>query len=162
MTYHGVESGPLLWGLEVVFLHIEVGDDVVVNQGVFARAEVPRLCLGVVVALLEALELVVEVEDVVGLLVAEGAVAVLREGVGHRLLLGALHEGLSVLVVIDLRDGVVDHVVVLDELVGHLHVGVRLALEVALLLDVVRHVAAPVLVAVGKAGLLREFPDVCN
>ena len=57
----------------MVFL-INVANDVIVHNGVLARAEVPRLLLGVVLAVLKALQLVVEVNNIVGLLVTECAV----------------------------------------------------------------------------------------
>ena len=50
---------------------VDVADDVVVRVVVLAWTEVPGLFLRVVGATLEALQLVVEVEDVVRLLVAK-------------------------------------------------------------------------------------------
>ena len=61
----------LLGGLEVMVFLIDVANDVIVHNGVLARAEVPRLLLGVVFAVLKALQLVVEVHNIVGLLVTE-------------------------------------------------------------------------------------------
>jgi hypothetical protein len=48
-----------------------VGQDVVLSIGLGALAEVPGLLLGEVGAILEALEFVLEVDDIVGLLVPE-------------------------------------------------------------------------------------------
>ena len=50
--------------------HIDVADDIVVDNCVFTRAEVPWFLLGVVRSVLETFQLVLEVEDVIGLLVA--------------------------------------------------------------------------------------------
>ena len=55
----------------MVFTHIDITNDIVVDDGVFARTEVPRLLLRVVCTAFEALQLVIKVEDVVGLLVAK-------------------------------------------------------------------------------------------
>lgn len=55
----------------MVLLHIDVADDVIVGDGVLAWAEVPRLFLRVVWPVLKTLQLVLEVKDVVGLLVAK-------------------------------------------------------------------------------------------
>ena len=63
----------------MVICEVDVADDVVVYDCVFARPIEPRLLLGVVGPILQSLQLVAEVEDVVGLLVAEGAVLVLGE-----------------------------------------------------------------------------------
>jgi hypothetical protein len=149
-------------GLEVVLLQIDVRDDVVVAVGVLLGAEVPRLLLGIVFALLESLQFVVEVKDVVGLFVAEGPVAVLSKRVDHALLLRMLHPLLLGLILVDLGDGVVDGVVLLNEFVSHLHVRVRLALEVALLILDVAHVFAPLRITVREVGFARKFTDVCN
>ena len=62
----------------MVFL-VHIANDVIVYDRVLARAEVPRLFLRVVRSIFEPLQLVLEIEDVVGLLVAEGAVLVLGE-----------------------------------------------------------------------------------
>ena len=67
-------GGSLAWRLEMMLLHVDVADDVVVRQSVLARTEVPGLLLGVVGAVLQALQLVVEVKDVVGLLIAQRSV----------------------------------------------------------------------------------------
>lgn len=152
----------LLWRLEVVLLHVDIRNDVVVLKGVLAGAEVPGLLLGVVVPGFKALQLVVEVDHVVGLLVAERGVSILGEHINHVLLLGLLNSLLGVGVVVHLRDRVVQEVLGLDELGGHLLVGLCLALEVALLFDVLVNVGLPLLVALGKTVLLRKLSDICN
>ena len=60
----------------MVLLHVDVRNDIVVAVSVFSGSEVPRLVLRVVIALFQALQLVVEVKHVVGLLVAERSVLV--------------------------------------------------------------------------------------
>ena len=61
--------GTFLRWLEMVLLHVNIADDVVVGNGVFSWTEVPRLILRVVRSCLESLQLVLEVQDVVSLLV---------------------------------------------------------------------------------------------
>ena len=51
----------LLGRLEVVLGEVDVADDVVVDDGVFARPVEPRLLLGVVGPVFKPLELVAEV-----------------------------------------------------------------------------------------------------
>ena len=57
-----------------MLLHVNVADDVVVDQSVLSRAEVPGLFLWIVGTVLEALQLVIEVENVVCLLVPESTI----------------------------------------------------------------------------------------
>ena len=56
--------------LEVMLSHIDVADNIVVHNCVFTRAEIPWFLLGVVRSVLKTFQLVLEVEDVIGLLVA--------------------------------------------------------------------------------------------
>ena len=51
---------------------VDIADDVVVHDCVFAGAEVPRLFLWVIWSALQSLQLVFEVQNVVSLFVAEG------------------------------------------------------------------------------------------
>lgn len=60
----------------MVLLHVDVRNDIVVAVSVFSRSEIPRFFLRVVISCLESLELIIEVEHVVGLLVAECSVLV--------------------------------------------------------------------------------------
>ena len=60
----------------MVLLHVDVRNDIVVAVGVFSRSEIPRFVLRVVISCLESLQLIIEVEHVVGLLVAECSVLV--------------------------------------------------------------------------------------
>ena len=57
-----------------MLLHVNVADDVVVDQSVLSWAEVPGLFLWIVRTVLEALQLVIEVENVVRLLVPESTI----------------------------------------------------------------------------------------
>ena len=66
--------GALFRRLEMVLSHVDVADDVVVDNGVFARAEVPRLLLRVVWSIFKSLQFVLEVQDVVRLLIPECSV----------------------------------------------------------------------------------------
>ena len=69
----------LLWRalfgrVKVVLSHWDVTQDVVVDVRVLARSEVPGLVFRIVGVAFQALQLVVEVHDVEGLLVPEGSV----------------------------------------------------------------------------------------
>ena len=145
-----------------MLLHVDVRNDVVVLEGVLARAEVPRLLLGVVVTLLQALQFVLEVDDVVGLLVPQGSVLVLGQHVGHVLLLGPFNCFLGAGVLVDLRDGVVERFLFFDEFAGNFLVGGLFALKILLLFDVVVDVLLPLGVALGQIVLLRKLPNICN
>lgn len=78
-------SGPFLFSglraflrrLEMMVLHIDVADDVVVYNGILAWSEIPGLLLRVVRAVLKTLQFVLKVQDVVCLFVAERLVLVL-------------------------------------------------------------------------------------
>lgn len=123
-------------------------------EGVLAWAEVPWLLLRVIITVFETLQLVVEVDHVVGLLVAEGRVLILCEHINHVLLLGLFNRLLRVLVRVDLRDRVIEGLLLLNELSSDLLVGFLLALEVTLLVDIVGHVGLPLVVA-GRQVVLR-------
>ena len=60
--------------LEMVLLQVDVADDVVVVEGVLARTEVPGLVLRVIGPVLQALQLVLKIQNVVGLLHAQSFV----------------------------------------------------------------------------------------
>ena len=111
----------------MVFL-VNVADDVVVDNRVFARSEVPRFLFGVVGSRLQPLELVLKVEHVVSLLVAQRPVLVLRQLLDDCLILGLTDLGLTLWVGESLRDGVVFHFCSLDELGGDLTVRLGLPL----------------------------------
>ena len=111
----------------MVFL-VNVADDVVVDDCVFAGPEVPRFLFGVVRSRLQPFELVLEVEHVVGLLVPQRFVLVLRQLLDNCLLLGLAHLGLSLWVGESLRDWVVLDFLPFDEFARDLAVRLRLAL----------------------------------
>jgi len=69
-----------------------ITQDVVVHIGVLSWSEVPWLVLGVVFTLFEALELVLEVQDVVGLFISQRSILIFSENIGHSLI---FHGGLS-------------------------------------------------------------------
>ena len=66
-----------------MILHVNIANDVVVDDGVLARTIVPRLLLRVVRPIFQTGQFVIEVEDVVGLLIAEGLVLVLSQDFHH-------------------------------------------------------------------------------
>ena len=68
--------GSLLGWLEVVLFEVDVADYVVVYDSILAWAEVPWLFLGVVWPVLKSFELVLKVEHVVSLFVAECSVLI--------------------------------------------------------------------------------------
>ena len=131
-----------------MFLEVDVADDIVVYNCVFTRSVVPRLLLGVVGPILQSLKLIVEVEDVVGLLIPEGAVLVLGEHLDGVLLLYLLDLGLSLRVGERLRNRVVLDFLALYKLTSDLPVWLSLALEVFLGLVVLVDVPFPFVVAV--------------
>ena len=111
----------------MVFL-VNVADDIVVDNCIFARSKVPWFLFGVVGSRLQPLELVLKVEHVVSLLVTQRPVLVLRQLLDDCLLLGLTDLCLSLWVGESLRDGVVFHFCSLDELRSDLAVRLRLAL----------------------------------
>jgi len=116
--------------LEVVIFLIDVADDVVVHHRVLARAEVPRFLLRVVRAVLQSLQLVVEVEDVVSLLVTQRFILVLCECFDHAAMLNLLDLLLARRISEGLRDRVVLHFLSLHVLVRHLAVRILNKLQI--------------------------------
>lgn len=76
-SFWWIGRGTLIRSRKVMFLHRFIADNVPVDVCVLAWAEVPRLLLGVVRSLFEALQLILEVENIVRLLIAERSVLVL-------------------------------------------------------------------------------------
>ena len=132
----------------MVLREVNVADNVVVYDCVFARPVEPRLLLGVVGPVLQPLQLVAEVENVVGLLIPEGTVLVLGEHFDRVLLLYLLDLGLSLRVGERLRDRIVLDFLALYKLACDLPVWLSLALEVLLGLVVRGDVPLPFAVAV--------------
>ena len=66
--------GAVLRRLEVMILHVNVADDVVVDLSVLSGAEVPGLFLGEVWSLLQPLHLVLEINNVERLLVSQSSI----------------------------------------------------------------------------------------
>ena len=64
----------ILWCCEMMLSQINVADDVIVTLGVFARTEVPRLLLWIIISLFKSLHFVLKVYNVEGLLISEGSV----------------------------------------------------------------------------------------
>ena len=53
----------------MVLLHINIRNDVIIAKSVFTRSEVPWFLFGIIVSLLESLQLIIEVYNIVGLLI---------------------------------------------------------------------------------------------
>lgn len=134
----------------MVFL-VNVADDVVVDDRVFAGPEVPGFLFGVVRSRLQPFELVLEVEHVVSLLVTQRSVLVLRQLLDDGLLFGLAHLRLSLRVGERLRDRVVLDFLALDELARHLAVRLRLTLQALLGRMVLRDILLPRVVVIGEA-----------
>ena len=88
-------------------LLVDIADDVVVYDRVLTRTEVPRLFLWVVGPILQSFELVLEIENIIGLLVAECSVLVLRKHLDHILLLLLSNLLLALWICEGLRDRIV-------------------------------------------------------
>lgn len=126
-----------------------VANDVVVDEGVALRPEVPWLFFWVVGPVLEAGELVFEVQDVECLLVAECTIFVLREHVDEFLLLEFTGLFFFLRICVNLRYGIVTGLLRFDSLVRDFDVRWRDALELRLLIDVLCHVSAPRILLIG-------------
>ena len=123
--------------------HIYVADNVVVYDGVFSRAEIPWLLLGIVWATLETFQLVIEIEDVIGLFIAQGVVFVLSKNFYRILRLNCSNLLLSLRIGKGLSDRVILNFLCLDRLTCHLAVWFWLPLEVLLRLIVLLKVSLP-------------------
>ena len=75
----------------MVVLHVVVTDDVIVDNRVLAGSKVPGLLLGIVWAVFQSLQLVVEVKDIVSLLITQGFVLVLSKSLNLVLTLKLPH-----------------------------------------------------------------------
>ena len=134
----------------MVFL-VHIAYDVIVYNCVLAWAEVPWLFLGVVGPILESLELVLEIEDVVGLLVAESSVFILCEDLNCILLLLLSNLSLALRICEGLRDWVVLHLLSLHKLASNLFIGLCLTLEIIFSRMILRYIIFPCLVAIVQA-----------
>ena len=134
----------------MIFL-VDIADDVVVDNGVLAGAEVPRLLLGIVWSILEPLQLILKVEDVVSLLVTKSSVLILSEHFNHCLLLVLSNLFLTRWVSKCLCDWIVLHLLSLDELRGYFLVWFSLPLEVFLRRIICTEILFPCGVAVVQA-----------
>jgi hypothetical protein len=142
-SYRWIWRGSLLWGLEMVLLHVDIRDYVVVLKGVLARSEIPRLSFRVVLSLLESFKFIVEVNNVVSLFISESVVSILSKHINHVLLLSLLNCLLCLFVIVNLSNRIVQEVLLLNELSGDFAVRLRDALEVSFLINVVRNVLLP-------------------
>lgn len=160
----------LAWRLEVMLLHVNVANNVVVHNGVLTGTEVPGLLLRVVRAIFQTLQLVVKVEDVVGLLVAQLFILktiqvvvtimmkfktylVLGQGLDHVLMFKVTNLLLTRLVRESLCDRVVLNLLSLDVRSCHFVVCLLLILKYLLRLTVALNILAPSFVVVTNAHL---------
>ena len=135
----------------MVILLIVIADDVVVHDSVFAWTIVPWLFLRIVGSVLQPLQLVLEVEDVVGLLVTEGTILVLRQHFKLALLFDYLYLSFSGWVSEGLCDGVVLDFLALDKLSCNFLVWVSFTLEVLLSIVVSMHLLFPSIIPICKS-----------
>ena len=138
----------ILGSVEVVLRHADVAQDVVVNVRVLLRPEVPGLLLRVVRLVFEPAQLVIEVNDVEGLFVSEGAVLVLRKHLPHVATLYLLDGLLRALIAELLSDWVVTCFLNLHVFVSALDVRIGYALEVCFGLLIFLDISPPGVVRV--------------
>ena len=131
-------------------------------HSVLAWSEVPWLLLWVIITALQTLQLIVEVQNVVSLFVAQCVVLVLGKHINHILLFSSFNCCLSVIVLVHLSDWVVKCLLFLDELVRHFFILRLIALKIALVVHVFVHIALPLIDALGQIMLLRKLANICN
>ena len=124
----------------MVLFHGLIRKNVIVRLRILAWSEVPWLLLGVVSSIFKALELVVEVKNVIGLLVAESSVLIRGQDLSHVLLFNILNGSLAVWIVEYLRDRIIYAVLLLHPLMCDLLVDRCLSLKVLLLIRVRVHI----------------------
>lgn len=141
--------------------HGVVWNNIVVCKSVLAWTEVPGLLHRVITSLLQPLQLVLKIQNVVGLLVPQSPVTVASQHVQHALLFHLLNGFLCLRVGIHLSDWIVQRIVRFNKLVSHLYVRLRLELKLFLFLCVVLNVVSPLRVTVGHFKLFRQIAYVC-
>lgn len=134
----------------MVFLHVDVGDDVVILEGVLTWSEVPGLCFRIIFSLFKAFKFIIKVNNVVGLLVSQRVVSVLCKHINHVLLLSLLNSLFGVFVIIHLGNRVVQEVLFLNKLGCDFAVGLSDPLEISLLINVTINVTFPFVIALGE------------
>lgn len=135
-----------------------IANDVIVHQRVTLGTEVPWLFLGIVRSVFETRQLVLEVEHVVSLFVAESAILVLGKHIDELLLLGLASLLFTGPISVNLRDRIVTCLHGLHHFVGNLQVWVGFTLELGFLCNVVAYVFAPgvIIVIAGEEHLVRR------
>ena len=146
-TYWWVWWWSLLWWLEVMLLHIDVRNNVIILKGVLAWSEVPWLFLGVVIPALKSFQFIIKVDHIVSLLIPQGGVFIASQNVNHILLLGLFNCCLCLRTSVNLRNWVVKGFLLFNELVGHLLVSRLFTLKTTLLINVFIHITLPLLQA---------------
>ena len=132
--------------VKVMIFERIVADDVVVDLGVAIWPEIPWLLFGIVRSVFQPSELVLEVQYVKGLFVAQGSVLVFGQHIDKLLLLNLSGVPLDGYVGVHLSDGVVTGLLSLHRFVRNLHIFGSRALELGLLGDVVVHILFPLIV----------------
>ena len=132
--------GSFVRRLEMMVFLVHIAYDVIVYDRVLARAEVPRLFLRVVGSIFESLQLVLEIKNVVGLLVAKCSVFILCEHLDRILLLLLSNLSLARWICEGLRDWIVLHFLSLNKLASYFFIGLWLTLKVIFTRMVLRHI----------------------
>ena len=143
--------GSFVRRLEMMVFLVHIANDVIVYDRVLARAEVPRLFLRVVRSIFEPLQLVLEIEDVVGLLVAECSVFILCERLDRILFLLLSNLRLARWICEGLCDWIVLHFLSLYKLTSNFFIGFWLTLKVIFSRMVLCHILAPRSIAIVQA-----------
>ena len=143
LTYGVAWNRSFLWRLEVVLLHINVRDDVIITICVFTRSKVPWFVFGIIISLLEPLELIIKVYNIICLLIPQSSILISCEDISHILSLCLLNSCLRVGIVVYLSDRVVKRFLLFDKLLSYFFVGGRFTLEITFLLYVFIYVGFP-------------------
>ena len=154
----------LFWSLfrccEVMFLHVQIAQDVVISIGVFSWAEIPSLFLRIIRSLFQAFHLALKVQDIVSLFVPQSTILVLGQHIDEVLLFKVGYFALVVIVRILLSDWIVNCILLFDKLVCDLFVGYRIELNVLLLVSIFADFILPHLVSVFETQLLLHLANV--
>lgn len=138
--------------IEVVLLQIVIGNDIVIHKRVSLGPEVPGLVLGVVRASFQTRQLVLKINNVVGLFISQSSVFIFCKSIYEIFIFRFFCCSFNLLVCVLLRDGVVLRLRLF--VLSLLHVGRRLdlSLELFLCLLIGAQVLLPrvIVVALGK------------
>ena len=138
----------ILWRSEMVLLQGVVCDDIVVDERVLFWLKVPWFLLWVVWSALQALQFVLEIEHVVGLLVSKRSIFVFSQSVDKVSLLSLPVGVLLLWIAVNLSYRIIFGLPSLILLVRHFLVFWSFTLEVGLVFDVGVNIVFPVAVVV--------------